>query len=428
MKGRVIRLLFIPREDFPTDRVRINVLFGRELLSRGHEIDLVMQAVDETVVLGPHPWHGRTVWVGRTDSGSGVLHRVRKLWLDVAHDLKFLFRADLARRYDAVLVSDKFLTASLALPLVKMRGLKFFFWLTFPYPEADMAMARWGIAMFGRLAIVRGVVTRWLLYRWILPRSDHVYVQSDRMKRDLCAHGGDPAKMSSIPTGFDSAAVVPVAAEPERTLADTVTLGYLGTLNAMRRLEVLVEMLALLRSGGMNARLLLVGDAPNPADRHVLERRIEELRLAKHVIITGALPHTEALGRVSRAHVCLSPIFRSPLLDVGSPTKLIEYLALGLAVVANDHPEQRLILRETKAGVCVPWSARHFARAVSWLMSRPPEVRAEMGRRGRAWVERTRSYARIGDDVERTWLDVLASSRRPSVGPDRQRSSASRVE
>src|SRR5690606_14407829 len=87
MAERALRLLLIPRESFPTDRVRINVLFGRDFVSRGHRIDLVMQAADESVEAGPRGWQGCTVRVGRTDTGAGVLHRLRKVWLDVAHDL-----------------------------------------------------------------------------------------------------------------------------------------------------------------------------------------------------------------------------------------------------------------------------------------------------------------------------------------------------
>jgi glycosyltransferase involved in cell wall biosynthesis len=86
----------------------------------------------------------------------------------------------------------------------------------------------------------------------------------------------------------------------------------------------------------------------------------------------------------------------------------VEYLALGCPVVANDHPEQRLILRESRAGVCVPWGARHFARAVRWLMARSQAERAAMGSRGRAWVECNRTYARIADQMERTLIAVVA--------------------
>ena len=173
-------------------------------------------------------------------------------------------------------------------------------------------------------------------------------------------------------------------------------------------LDVLVDMLAELRRGGVDARLLLVGDSDNPLGRAMIEQRAGELGVAPHVAITGFLPQPEALAQIARADVCISPIYRSPLLDVGSPTKMIEYMALGLPVVANDHPEQRAILRESRAGVCVPWAPRHFARGVRWLMSRDAAERAAMGVRGRAWVENNRTYARIADEVERTCLDVIA--------------------
>ncbi len=404
---RLIKMLFIPREEFPADRVRINVLFGREMLGRGHEIDLVMQS-DGSAKAGPTPWFGRTVWVGRTDTGQGLAHRFRRQWLGLVHDLRSIWCA--RRRYDAVMVSDKFLTASVAALIARARGLKFVFWLTFPYIESDLSKARSGVARYPFLSKVRATVNARLLYRWIMTRADHVFVQSERMKREVCTHGVDPAKVSSILTGFDLSGISPVTRAPQARRRG-VTVAYLGTLNAERRLEVLVDTLALLRGGGLDAKLLIVGHSENPRDRALLEQRAAELGVAPYVEFTGFLPHAQALDRVADADVCISPIDRGPVFDVGSPTKMIEYMALALPVVANDHPEQRQILRASRAGVCVPWSARHYARAVRWLMSLPPDARAEMGARGRRWVEAHRTYARIADEVERICLEVIARPR-----------------
>src|SRR4029077_10267158 len=63
----IIRMLYFVREPFGTFRPDIDVLFGRELLSRGHQIDFVMQAERSTDATGPRHWHGRTAWVGATD-------------------------------------------------------------------------------------------------------------------------------------------------------------------------------------------------------------------------------------------------------------------------------------------------------------------------------------------------------------------------
>jgi glycosyltransferase involved in cell wall biosynthesis len=407
MSRRKLRLLFMPREPFPTDRVRINVLFGRELLSRGHEIDLAMQAADERVATGARPWFGRTLWVGPTDSANSMLHRLRKHWLALCFDLRSLRRAR-REQYDALLISDKFLLAAVGVVVAHLRGVKFIFWLTFPYPQIELARARARTARYPALAWLRGAVSGWVLHRWILPLSDHVFVQSDRMLRDICSRGADPRKMSPIVTGF-GLAEIPVAAGP-RVAEDcgTIVLSYLGTLSSDRHLEVLIDMLACLREGGLKVELMLVGAADMPRDRSILEERAARLRVGEHVTITGFLPQAQALECISRSDICLSPIYRSAVYDVGSPTKLIEYLALGMPVVANDHPEQRLILRESRAGVCVPWGGRYFARAVRWLLRHGPQERTAMGARGRAWVVANRTYSRIADEVERTCLAVVA--------------------
>jgi glycosyltransferase involved in cell wall biosynthesis len=405
---RRVRILFMPREPFPTDRVRINVLFGRELPSRGHQVDLAAQAADDAAPPGPREWHGGTLFLGKTDSGKSILHRVRRHVLGLAHDIRCLLRVRRAD-YDAVVVSDKFLSASIGVVVARARKVKFIFWLTFPISEADLASARDGSARYPWVARARGRGGAWLLHKWIMPRCDHVFVQSDRMKRDVCAHGFDPRRVSPILTGFGLTQIDAVKRAARRTDSSVATLAYLGTLSASRRLEFLIDMTGLLHRAGMRVKLLLIGDGDRPSDRSLLEQRAQREGVAEHVEITGFLPQAEALRRVFEAQICLSPIHRSPILDVGSPTKLVEYLALAMPVVANDHPEQRLMLRECRAGVCVPWGARHFARAVRWLLARTPEELAAMGARGRKYVEQHRTYARIADDVERTLIQVVTA-------------------
>src|SRR5690606_25480530 len=48
-----IRMLFFVREAFPTFRVDVDILFGNELLGRGHQIDFVMQGARESEPAGP---------------------------------------------------------------------------------------------------------------------------------------------------------------------------------------------------------------------------------------------------------------------------------------------------------------------------------------------------------------------------------------
>ena len=197
-----IRMLFFPAEAFPTNRVRLTVLFGRELFGRGHEIDMVMQAQDSSVPIGRHEWSGRSVWVGRTDDGDGFVHRMRKHFLGIAHDLRWLWRAR-RDQYDCILVSDKYLLASVAVLFAWVRGLKVFFWLTFAFHKSQVTLGREGLVRYPAMTVFRGHLANFLLHHWIVPRSDHVFVQSQRMAEDFCAHGANCKKLTPVVTGID---------------------------------------------------------------------------------------------------------------------------------------------------------------------------------------------------------------------------------
>ncbi|HEY6451293.1 MAG TPA: glycosyltransferase [Steroidobacteraceae bacterium] len=383
----------------------VEILFCRELVGRGHVIDFVMQASRPDIMPGRHEWHGRSVFVGPTAAG-GTMRQFLRHWLGFWHDLASL-RLAVRSHYDALQVRDKFVIASIAVLVARLRGLRFFFWLSFPFPEADLIRARERLARQPAFARLRGALSGWLLYHWILPRADHAFVQSEVMKQDFVDRGLNALRLTAVPMGVDLGDIPPSPNAVQRQAGSDILLGYLGALDADRQLHMLVDMLADLRRSGMPVHLLLIGDAYKPEDRELLLRRAAECAVLPFLEITGLLPRLEALRRMKQVDIALSPIYPSPMYRVASPTKLVEYLALELPVVANDHPEQRRILEASGAGVCAPWGSRHFARGVRWLMQRTPTQRSEMGARGRAWVEQHRTYSKIADRLECSYLRLL---------------------
>jgi glycosyltransferase involved in cell wall biosynthesis len=79
------------------------------------------------------------------------------------------------------------------------------------------------------------------------------------------------------------------------------------------------------------------------------------------------------------------------LLDIASPTKAIEYMALGIPVVVNDNPDQKRVVEEAGSGICVELDAAMFADAVVTLLSDPRRC-SEMGRAGQEYVKQNRGY------------------------------------
>ena len=128
----------------------------------------------------------------------------------------------------------------------------------------------------------------------------------------------------------------------------------------------------------------------------------------------GYLPQAQALQYVSDAAVCISPFYPAPFLNSASPTKLIEYMALGKAVVANIQPEQQYLIEQSGCGLCVPWDEQAFTEAIVALL-RAPDMARSMGERGRQYVLRHRTYGRIADLVERELLRVAGHAAAEAV-------------
>ena len=176
-----------------------------------------------------------------------------------------------------------------------------------------------------------------------------------------------------------------------------------------REVDALFEMLAIVGKSIPNIHLVLVADTEDPQYRGWLKQRAEEMGVSGRVSWTGWLPTAQGWKYVRRAEVGLSPIPRGPLLDVGSPTKAIEYLALGVPVVGNDNPDQAWVLQESGAGRCVPYTPVDFASAVLELLNLHPDERAVIADGGKRFVREHRDYATLARMVAARYQNLLGN-------------------
>lgn len=391
-----MRLFFITAETWPSFRADVAVLFGKYLPKLGVYSDLVtgrtQGAIDER-------WGGGEAILGDISGGQAKKH-----FKTFLHIWRALLRLDPARCH-AIQVRDLPLPAALALWTARRHGLPFYYWMSFPMPEGQIMLARERGLSGGLLKFlfpwVRGRLGYLLLYRLVLPRADHVFVQSERMKANLATRGIPAKKMTPVPMGVDLDAIEadPIAPANDPRLAGRRVLVYLGTLDRPRRIEVLFDMLALVRQREPTALLVLAGDTHEDVHREWLKEQARRVGVAEHVIWTGWLPMREGWRFVRAAEIGLSPIPRGTLLDVGSPTKVPEYLALGVPVVCNDNPDQQGIVEASGAGRCVPYTAEEFARAVVELLRLSPQARQTMARSGAALIAEERTYLRLAEQV-----------------------------
>ncbi|HUO67124.1 MAG TPA: glycosyltransferase [Gammaproteobacteria bacterium] len=390
-----MKYLLMTADKFPCERVDVRVLLSEEMSARGHEIDWLMQSDPPLARAKVQPFDNGSAYVGASYGGqSRAAKAVRQLQAFV-HDFR-VFGLARRNRYDFIQVKDKFVGALLALLAARLTKTKFAYWLAFPFPEAWAYEAKQGLSNHPLVDRLRGWFARILLYRVILPRSDLIIVQSDEMKRAVAANGIPPERILPVPMGVRSD-LLSTQNEARSDAVKSPAVLYLGSMVPVRRLDFVIQAFARVVKAVPDATLYMVG-GERAEYIDALRAEAERLRIDRRVVFTPTLPRAEALTWVRAADVCLSPLTPTPILEVASSTKLVEYMALGKAVVGNHQPDQTLVIEESGGGLCVPYQVDAFADAVIRLLKNP-ELAREMGKKGREYVALHRAYPRIADTV-----------------------------
>jgi glycosyltransferase involved in cell wall biosynthesis len=406
-----LRFLFVTADEFPTFRPDVEILFGKEFLRRGHQIDWIASGPSATHGIVETSWRGCRAWLAPSGGGTGLLGRLRRHAVALRNESRILILAR-RERYDFLQVKDCYLAAVVGLLAARLTATPFYYWHSFPFPEASLAQAESVGAqypvlqrqVYRLLYRLRAAALHLLLYRIICPGADHVFVQSDEMRRQMARKGVSPDKMTPVPMGVDDALVALAdRAAPPRATAPRIV--YLGALDRLRRLDFLVRVHALVVRRFPQAQLHFVGDSHDPADIEFLKAEARDQRVEGSVHFTGFLPRERALDEVAAAAVCVSPLPPGPVFAVSSPTKVLEYLALGRPVVANHVPDTGKVLTESGGGLSVPYAEEPFADAICTLL-RDAARADEMGRQGRDYVRTHRTYSVLADALETRYAEL----------------------
>jgi glycosyltransferase involved in cell wall biosynthesis len=227
---------------------------------------------------------------------------------------------------------------------------------------------------------------------------------NESYRRIALDRGGVPREHTTVVrSGPDTTVMRPGAEEPELRAGHTHLVVWLGIMGPQDGVDGVLRVAeqVVRRHGRTDVRFALLGFGDCLAD---LRRQCTELGLDEHVVFTGRVGPAEIGRYLSTAAVGLSPDPLSPLNDVSTMNKTMEYLAFGLPVVAY-----RLTETVVSAGDCAvyvqPGDETRFADALVELLD-DPERRAELGAAGRLravrdldWRPQARAYVSVFDGL-----------------------------
>jgi glycosyltransferase involved in cell wall biosynthesis len=179
--------------------------------------------------------------------------------------------------------------------------------------------------------------------------------------------------------------------------AGALELVYHGSLTPLYGLDVAVRGVAIAVERGRAIRLTILGEGPH---RPALEQLVGRLRVTANVRFEPPLPQPALPARLSRCDAGVVPTRLDAMTRYSLSNKLLEYVHLGLPILAARLPSYRHYLAEDTAWYWTPGDPADFARAIGELASAPPGEplararRAQLALAGIAWPgERERLIA-----------------------------------
>ena len=166
-----------------------------------------------------------------------------------------------------------------------------------------------------------------------------------------------------------------------------------GTLLHRYGIQTLLQAVALLRGRIPGLHLQIIGDGEY---RPALEQLAARLALGDVVTFSGHVPFDQVAPALEGAAVGIVPMW-APFV----PNKLMEYLALGLPVIAADWPSLRLCFDDKAIFYVPPKNAQALANAIM-VLYRDPQRRAALAATGHAvyrarfaWERTKRAYLAV---------------------------------
>src|SRR5216110_3660343 len=183
-------------------------------------------------------------------------------------------------------------------------------------------------------------------------------------------------------------------------------LCYVGSLNPQDGVDYLLRSLRYLLYGLKRSdfHCVIIGTGDSLQDLRALARK---LKLDGCVELTGFVSDQELQENLAAADICVDPDPSSPLNDVSTWIKVMEYMASAKPIVSFDLKETRFSARNAAIYV-EPNNEAEFAEAIAQLMDQP-ELRKQMGTYGRRRVEDELQWAKVGKNLLTAYETLLDS-------------------
>ncbi len=205
----------------------------------------------------------------------------------------------------------------------------------------------------------------------VFRNSTHIFPISKPLKDRLIKFYKIPEeKITVIPNGVDTVAFNPTIdgskIKRKLGLSDYFVIGYTGALKDWIRLDVLLGAFKNLKKDYNYIKLLIVGGQDFEIEKW--KRVSKNFGIEDDVIFAGLVLYKKVPEYIASFDIAVSIFSKSFLTEVTSPLKVIEYMSMGKAVVADNLSGTREFIKNMENGVLFePEDVRSLENAIRMI-------------------------------------------------------------
>ena len=225
---------------------------------------------------------------------------------------------------------------------------------------------------------------------WIFSRADHILCVSSVLADEVVQRGAHGESVHVLPNAIDQGRFLsPGPASSLRVrlgLEGSIVIGHVGLFYRWDRLDVLIELVKIIRDGHPNAKVLLVGDGPEMEN---LKQTARRLGMENTVIFPGPVHRDDVPAYIDAMDICVLPDSNA----FGSPIALFEFMAMGKPCIVPDLGPMRDVIENNVTGVVFPHGDYAALGRVLLRLVEDPAIRSQLGARARHTVFKSHTWA-----------------------------------
>ncbi|WP_255508425.1 glycosyltransferase family 4 protein [Exiguobacterium sp. Helios] len=243
------------------------------------------------------------------------------------------------------------------------------------------------------------------LEKWMYHRADQIVINSEGFRSYIESKGIAPEKIHYIPNSIEENEWL----IKRRKVSEQVRVVYTGNIGLAQDVFLLLDVAEQLQEdGNIEFHVVGYGYHKEKFEEHVLKRGLTNIHFM------NAMPRWDALKQLAKSDIAFATLVESTAFDTVTPGKIIDYMAMGCAIVGAVSGHAAKVIEEAGAGFVSRERCRETIVGQIRYLAEHPEAREAMGQSGIAYVQThfdwEQNQERLFEAIRKTNFQVVGVS------------------